>query len=60
MPEYYNFKKRKNNTREDYKKTEFYIDDDFKILHCVMEEKTSKKPYLKETSVSFHSEEWEN
>lgn len=46
-------------SKKDYKKTEFYLDEDFKILHCVMEEKTSKKPYLKETSVSFHSEEWE-
>ena len=45
-------------SKKGYKKTEFYLDDDFKILHCVMEEKTSKKPYLKETSVSFLSEEW--
>lgn len=48
----------KTYSKKDYKKTEFYLDDDFKILHCVMEEKTSKKPYLKETSVSFLSEEW--
>jgi len=53
------YKSCKTYSKKDYKKTEFYLDDDFKILHCVMEEKTSKKPYLKETSVSFLSEEWE-
>ena len=52
------YKSCKTYSKKDYKKTEFYLDDDFKILHCVMEEKTSKKPYLKKTSVSFLSEEW--
>ena len=52
------YKSCKTYSKKDYKKTEFYLDDDFKILHCVIEEKTSKKPYLKETRVSFLSEEW--
>ena len=45
-------------SKKNYKRTEFYIDDSVKNLHCVMEEKISKKPYLKETNVSFLSEEW--
>ena len=46
-------------SKKNHKKIEFFSDENFENIYCVMEEKKSKEPFWEETCVTFLSKKWE-
>ena len=53
------YKSCRTSSKKNHKKIEFFSDENFENIYCVMEEKKSKEPFWEETCVTFLSKKWE-